>query len=295
MTTAKPHTIHDGGRYFEGPRWHDGRLWFVDCMERTLLSLAPSGECEQHAKFDDDTPCGLGVLPDGRLIVLTMFRKRLLAYSNGALSLFADLSDVATGTIDDMIVDGLGRAYVGDLGFDLPPKGDHGAVGRIILVMPDGARRVVADGLRFPNGIAVSPDNDRLVVAEMSGACLADYDIAPDGGLKLRGRFGSMKSPDGICLDADGAVWVAAFEEDAFIRLDREGRELQRVEVPGRRALACVLGGSARRTLFCLSAATSYEELRQRKSSSPIDKVEVEVPGAGNPECVGGLEPTCPP
>jgi sugar lactone lactonase YvrE len=283
MTPIKPKTIHDGGRYFEGPRWHQGRLWFVDCMARTLLSLNTRCECEQHAKFDDDTPCGLGVLPDGRLIVLTMSRKRLIAFQDGALSLYADLSDIATGTIDDMIVDGLGRAYVGDLGFDLPPPPDRGAVGRIILVMPDGAKRVVADGLRFPNGIAVSPDNDRLVVAEMDGACLADYDIAPDGGLKLRGRFGSMKSPDGICLDADGAVWVAAFEEDAFIRLDREGNELQRIDVPGRRALACVLGGPARRTLFCLSAATSYEELRQRKSSSRIDVVEVEVAGAGNP------------
>ncbi|MBR1237971.1 SMP-30/gluconolactonase/LRE family protein [Bradyrhizobium sp. AUGA SZCCT0182] len=282
MTSSTPHTIHDGGRYFEGPRWHAGRLWFVDCMERTLLSLAPAGECRQHATFDD-TPCGLGVMPDGRLIVLTMFQKRLLTFSDGKLSPYADLSDIATGTIDDMIVDGLGRAYVGDLGFDLPPPPDRGAPGRIILVMPDGARRVVADGLRFPNGIAVSPQNDRLVVAEMDGACLADYDIAPDGGLKLRGRFGSMKSPDGICLDADGAVWVAAFEEDAFIRLDREGRELQRIEVPGRRALACVLGGPERKTLFCLSAATSYEELRQRKSSSRVDAIEVEIPGAGNP------------
>ena len=282
MTSPTPITIHDGGRYFEGPRWHEGRLWFVDCWARTLLSLAPSGGCEQHAKFDD-TPCGLGILPDGRLIVLTMFRKQLLAYRNGELSLYVDLSGIATGTIDDMIVDGLGRAYVGDLGFDLPPPEGRGAVGRIILVMPDGAARVVADGLRFPNGIAVSPDNDRLVVAEMDGACLADYDIAADGRLTLRGRFGSMKSPDGICLDAEGAVWVAAFEEDSFIRLDRQGRELQRIEVPGRRALACVLGGPERRTLFCLSAATSYEELRQRKSSSRIDAVEVAIPGAGNP------------
>lgn len=284
MTSAKPRTIHDGGRYFEGPRWHAGKLWFVDCMARTLFSLALSGDCQQHAKFDDDTPCGLGVLPDGRIIVLTMFRKRLLAWHDGELSPYADLSTIATGTIGDMIVDGLGRAWVGDLGFDLPPPPDRGAVGRIILVMPDGATRIVAEGLRFPNGIAVSADNDRLVVAEMDGACLADYDIAADGGLKLRARFGQMKSPDGICLDHDGAVWVAAFEEDAFIRLDREGRELQRIEVPGRRALACVLGGEAqRRTLYCLSAATSYEELRQRKSSSRIDVVEVEVAGAGNP------------
>ena len=275
--------VLDGGRYYEGPRWHAGRLWFVDCMARTLLSLSPSGACEQHAKFDDDTSCGLGILPDGTLIVLTMFRKRLLAYRDSALSLYADLSGIATGTIDDMIIDGLGRAYVGDLGFDLPPPPDRGAPGRILLVMPDGVARVVAEGLRFPNGIAVSADHRRLVVAEMDGACLADYAIAPNGDLKLRGRFGSMKSPDGICLDGDGAVWVAAFEEDAFIRLDAEGRELQRIAVPGRRALACALGGPERKTLFCLSAATSYEELRQRKSSARIDVVNVEVAGAGYP------------
>jgi len=275
--------VLDGGRYFEGPRWHAGRLWFVDCMERTLLSLGLSGQREVHAKFDDDTPCGLGVLPDGRIIVLTMFRKRLMSYADGQLSLYADLSAIATGTIDDMIVDGLGRAYVGDLGFDLPPPPDRGSPGRIILVMPGGETRVVADGLRFPNGIAVSADNSRLVVAEMDGACLVDYPIAADGSLHTPRRFGSMKSPDGICLDRAGAVWVASFEEDAFIRVDRDGRELQRIEVPGRRALACVLGGAERRTLFCLSAATSYEELRQRKSSSRIDVVDVGVPGAGYP------------
>ena len=275
--------ILDGGRYFEGPRWHSGRLWFVDCMDRTLLSLDPSGACEQHAKFEDDTPCGLGVLPDGKLVVLTMFRKRLMTYADGQLSLYADLSGIATGTIDDMIVDGLGRAYVGDLGFDLPPPPDRGSVGRIILVMPDGETRIVADGLRFPNGIAVSADNRRLVVAEMDGECLAEYDIEADGGLKFRNRFGNMKSPDGICLDHDEAVWVASFDEDAFIRVNRDGRELQRIDVPGRRAIACVLGGPDRRTLFCLSAVTSPEQLRQRQSSARIDVVEVEIPGAGCP------------
>jgi len=283
MTAIEPRVVLDGGRYFEGPRWHAGRLWFVDCMERTLLSLDPSGTCEQHAKLEDDTPCGLGVLPDGRVIVLTMFRKRLMAYADGELSLYADLSKVATGTIDDMIVDGLGRAYVGDLGFDLPPPPDRGAVGRIILVTPSGEIRVVAEGLRFPNGIAVSDDHRRLVVAEMDGGCLAEYDIPPDGSLNFRSRFGTMKSPDGICLDRDEAVWVASFDEDAFIRVHRDGRELQRIELPGRRALACVLGGAERRTLFCLSAATSYEELRQRKSSARIDTVDVEIPGAGYP------------
>ena len=283
MTPVTPKTLLDGGRYFEGPRWHAGRLWFVDCLNRTLLSLPPSGECEQHARIDDDTPCGLGILPDGRIVVLTMFRKRLMACADGRLSLYADLSGVAKGTIDDMIIDGLGRAYVGDLGFDLPPPPDRGPVGRIILVMPDGSARVVADGLRFPNGIAISADHRRLVVAEMEGDCLVEYDVADDGSLEFRRRFGSMKAPDGICLDREGAVWVASYDEDAFIRVGRDGQELQRMEVAGRRAIACALGGPERRTLFCLSAATSHAELRQGKSSARIDVVDVEIAGDGFP------------
>jgi sugar lactone lactonase YvrE len=275
MTTIKLRTVLDGGRYFEGPRWHRDRLWFVDCMNRTLLSLGPSGECEQHAKFEDDTPCGLGILPDRRLVVLTMFRKRLAAFADGRLSPYADLSGMAAGTIDDMIIDGLGR--------DLPPPPARGPFGRIILVTPDGAARVVADGSRFPNGIAISADHRRLVVAEMDGDCLAEYDIETDGALTFRRRFGTMKSPDGICLDHDGAVWVASFDEGAFIRVDRDGRQLQRLEVPGRRAIACVLGGPERRSLFCLSAETSPEQLRQRKSSARIDVVDVDIPGAGDP------------
>jgi sugar lactone lactonase YvrE len=282
MTEIGLTTLLDGGRYFEGPRWHDGRLWFVDCMARTLLSANLAGERQEHATFDD-TPCGTGILPDGRIVVLTMNKKRLFTFADGQLLPYADLTAVAKGTIDDMIIDGQGRAWVGDLGFHMPPPPDRGAVGRIILVMPDGDARVVAEGLRFPNGIAVSADHNRLVVAEMDGSCLADYDIEAGGGLRLRGRLGRMNAPDGICLDRDGAVWVASFTEDAFIRIGRSGEELQRIAVPGRRALACALGGPDRKTLFCLSAATSYEELRQRKSSSRIDIVAVETEGSGFP------------
>jgi sugar lactone lactonase YvrE len=276
-------TLLDGGRYYEGPRWHEDRLWFVDCMARKLLSLTLAGECTEQASFADDTPCGLGILPDGRIVVLTMFRKRLFTLAGGRLSPYADLSDLAAGTIDEMIVDGAGRAYVGDLGFDLPVPPERGAVGRIILVNPDGTARIVAEGLRFPNGIAVSADNSRLVVAEMDGECLAEYAIEADGALRFRRRFGRMKDPDGICLDRKGAVWVASFNEDAFVRIDRNGKELQRIAVPGRRAVACALGGPDRTTLFCLSAITSPEELRQRRSSARIDVVEVRTPGAGYP------------
>ena len=282
MTETGLTTLLDGGRYFEGPRWHDGRLWFVDCMARTLLSVDLAGDRQEHATFDD-TPCGTGVLPGGRIVVLTMNSKQLFSFADGQLRPHADVSTIAKGTIDDMIVDGHGRAWVGDLGFHMPPPPDRGAVGRILLVMPDGSARVVAEGLRFPNGIAVSADHTRLVVAEMDGACLADYDIETDGALRLRGRLGRMDAPDGICLDRDGAVWVASFTEDAFIRIGRNGEEIRRIAVPGRRALACALGGPDRKTLFCLSAATSYEELRQRKSSSRIDVVAVETAGSGFP------------
>jgi len=283
MTQTTLRAVLDGGRYFEAPRWHANRLLFVDCLNRTLLRIGPSGQCEQLAKVDDDTPCGLGILPDGRLVALTMIRKRLMTYANGKLSLYADLSGIAAGTIDDMIIDGLGRAYVGDLGFDLPPPPGRGADGRIILVTPDGKARVVADGLRFPNGIAISADNRRLVVAEMEGECLVEYGIDADGSLNFRRRLGHMKSPDGICLDHEGAVWVASYDEDAFIRIDHDGYELQRIETPGRRAIACAFGGPERQTLFCLSAATSHQDLRQGKSSAWIDAVDLDVSGAGYP------------
>ncbi|HZR72860.1 SMP-30/gluconolactonase/LRE family protein [Bradyrhizobium sp.] len=283
MNQGELRTVLDGGRYFEAPRWYGGRLWFVDCIARTLLSIGPTGDLQEHAKVAGDTPCGLGFLPDGRLVVLTMFRKKLLTFSDGQLSLYSDLSHAATGTIDDMIVDGLGRAYVGDLGFDFPPPPERGAVGRIILVTPDGRTEVVADGLRFPNGIAVSADHKRLVVAEMDGECLADYEIQSDGGLRLRARHKCGKDPDGICLDRDGAVWAACYSEDAFVRIDRDGKERQRISVSGRRAIACALGGPDKTTLFCLSAATTPEELRQGRSSARIDVVEVETAGAGYP------------
>ncbi|MEH2492244.1 SMP-30/gluconolactonase/LRE family protein [Bradyrhizobium sp. AZCC 2230] len=283
MKQAELRTVLDGGRYYEGPRWHAGRLWFVDCMARTLLSIDPSGGLQEHVRLTDDTPCGLGVLPDGTIVVLTMFRKRLLAFANERLSLYADLSRIAAGTIDDMIIDGLGRAYVGDLGFNLPPPPDRDADGRIILVMPDGEMRVVAEGLRFPNGIAVSADHQRLVVAEMDGGGLAEYEIASDSGLHLYRKIECAKQPDGICLDREGAVWIASYGEGVFTRIDRNGREQQRINVPGRRGIACALGGFDRRTLFCISAATSPEEQMQGKSSARIDLLDVEIPGAGYP------------
>ena len=252
-------------------------------MAPTLLSINLSGDLQEHARLTDDTPCGLGVLPDGTIVVLTMFRNgSSLSLMNGFRFMPTfPASPPARSTTSSLI--GLGRAYVGDLGFNLPPPPDRDADGRIILVTPDGEMRVVAEGLRFPNGIAVSADHQRLVVAEMDDGGLAEYEIASDSGLHLYRKIECAKQPDGICLDREGAVWIASYGEGVFTRIDRNGREQQRIYVPGRRGIACALGGFDRRTLFCISAATSPEEQMQGKSSARIDLLDVEIPGAGYP------------
>jgi sugar lactone lactonase YvrE len=269
------------GLYFEGPRWHDGRLWMVDSLARTVLRVGLGGVCEKVC----DNPGiagGMGILPNGDPVFTSMFDKKLLTCTGGEVKTFLDLSGVATGSIDDMIIDGQGRIYVGDLGFDLMTGGSH-ENGGLILVTAKGEASVVARGLHFPNGIAVSQDGKRLVVAESDGNCLSEFAIRHDGSLDAHRRFCTFMEPDGICLDREGAVWVSLFQEDAFVRVDANGKELERIEVRGRRAIACALGGDDRRTLFCISAETSHEDLMRGKSRAWLDAIEVDVAGAGFP------------
>jgi sugar lactone lactonase YvrE len=266
------------GKYFEGPRWHDGKLWFVDSLAMKLLRVSLDGECETVCAIPGIAG-GLGFLPNGDPVITSMFDRKLLTFANGQVSTLRDLSRVAAGSIDDMIIDGFGRIYVGDLGFDLMEGGSHDH-GQIILVTPSGDARVVAKALHFPNGIAVSEQGLRLIVAESDGNRLAAFAIAPDGSLDLSKRFGSFGEPDGICLDREGAVWTSLFQEDAFVRVDRKGTVLDRISVKGRRAVACALGGDDGRTLFCISAETTHADLRRGKSTARIDMVRIEVPGA---------------
>jgi sugar lactone lactonase YvrE len=281
MEYTELHPLGIEGKYFEGPRWHDGKLWFVDSLARKLHRASLDGACETVCAIPGIAG-GMGVLPNGDPVITSMFDRKLLTFANGKVSTLCDLSGVAAGSIDDMIVDGQGRIFVGDLGFDLMKGGSHDR-GQIILVTPSGDARVVARSLHFPNGIAVSELGGRMIVAESDGNRLAEFAVASDGSLDLKKRCGSFIEPDGICLDREGAVWTSLFQEDAFVRVDKMGRILDRISVKGRRAVACALGGEDRRTLFCITAITTHEDLMRGKSSARIDTLRVEIPGTGFP------------
>ena len=274
------HTLTTG-RYFEGPRWRDGFLWLVDSLARTVLRIDSAGHCETLWEVPD-VPAGMGFLPTGETVVTAMFQRSLLRYSGGRVTTYADLSNVARGTIDDMVIDGEGRSFVGDLGFDLRQNVPAAATGGLVLVTAEGVARIGATGLHFPNGIAVSADNCNLIVAESNGDCLSQFEIGSDGSLTFRRRFAHIGEPDGICLDREGGVWVGAFKEDSVVRVDREGHMTDRIALPGR-GIACALGGADRRSLFCISAQTTHEGLARGESTSRVDMVRVAIPGAGHP------------
>jgi sugar lactone lactonase YvrE len=279
---ARLQTHLDNGRYFEAPRWHDGRLWLVDAGARTLLRLADDGSAELMCSVEG-VPAGLGFLPTGEAIVTDMHGRALVHCAGTAPVRHVDLSAL-TGTIDDMTIDGHGRAYIGDLGFDLRAEGiKFGPYGRLILVEAGRAPRVVADGLDFPNGIAISANGQRLAVAETNRGCLACYKVRGDGTLAYERRIGSFKTPDGLCFDREGAIWVSLLDESAFVRVGADGRVLDRIPVPGRRGVACVLGGPDRRTLYCISMETPQTAPTGGKPRSFLESVAVDVPGEGWP------------
>ena len=273
-----------GGLGFaEGPRWHDGRLWFSAMGAARVVAVDLDGRAEVVLEVPT-RPSGLGWLPDGRLLVVSMRDRRVLRLEpDGEVVVHADLADLASFDCNDMVVDGLGRAYVGNAGFDLSARPLEVRAAEVVLVTPDGEARVVDDEVVFPNGSVVTPDGSTLVVAETFGQCLTAFTIAEDGSLTDRRTFASLRgtSPDGICLDAEGAVWVADANGSACLRVREGGEVVDRVDT-GRGCFACMLGGADRRTLF-LMTAEGFEGAAIRRRTAAIEVVEVEVPGAGYP------------
>ena len=287
MTTSTPSVLLDGLVFPECPRWHQGTLWLSDMGGHKVLTVDAKGRSEVIASVQ--RPAGLGFLPDGRLLMVSEADPFLRRLDPDGLRTVADLSSLGSVVLNDMVVDKDGRTYIGDDAFDMaagtPPR-----PGRLILVTPDGDPRVVAEGLNFPNGMVITPDGKSLIAAETIGRCLTAFDVATDGSFTGRRLFADLGVigasgilPDGICLDAEGAVWVASLATGEFVRVTEGGAITDRIPVPGKWAVACTLGEEDRRTLFMCTARTTPEDLAQGKSAGSIETIRVDVAGAGLP------------
>ena len=280
--TLEPTVLLDGLLFPEGPRWHNGKLWFSDMHARWVKTVDLEGKTEDIIEVPG-WPSGLGWLPDGRLLVVSMTDRRLLRLDPGGLTEAANLSKLASFHCNDMVVDSQGRAYIGNFGFNSAAQASF-ALAEIVLATPEGRARVVADGMAFPNGTVITPDGQTLIVGETYAARLTAFDIEPDGSLTNRRVWAPLKEavPDGICLDEEGAIWVASPVSSEVLRLREGGEVTHRIKVQTR-AYACMLGGPDRRTLFILTAESSQPDEVQAKTSGRIEIVPVDVPGAGLP------------
>lgn len=275
--------LMDGLCFPEGPRWHDGRLWFSDMHGPNVIAVDLNGKSEIIATVEN-SPSGLGWLPDGRLLIVSMRdRKLLVRGADGKLSQHADLSKLASFDCNDMVVDAKGRAYVGNFGYDLHNRASRKNA-EIVLVTPDGKAQVAASDIQFPNGTVITPDGKTLIVGESMGACLTAFDIAADGSLSNRRLWAKMERalPDGIALDAEGAIWVASPISGACFRVLEGGKVTDKIEVENQ-AFACALGGPDRKTLFIATAKDSHPVSSRESRTGRIETIQVKVAGAGWP------------
>ncbi|MCP5059607.1 MAG: SMP-30/gluconolactonase/LRE family protein [bacterium] len=273
----------DGLAFPEGPRWHDGRLWFSDMHARTVMTVTAAGKTEEILRVEE-RPSGLGWLPDGRLLIVSMQDRRLLRLeADGTLAVHADLESLARHHCNDLVVDAHGHAFVGNFGFDLD-AGDTPTPTELLRVDPDGSAHVASADMSFPNGAVITPDGETLVVAETFGPRLSAFDLASDGTLSNRRIWAQFERavPDGICLDAEGAIWVASPVSKEILRV-REGGDVTERIPTDQMAIACMLGGEERRTLFILTSESVSPAECEASRNARILTTEVEVPGAGLP------------
>jgi len=278
--------IVDGLTFPEGPRWHDGRLWFSDIHVAEVISMNADGSDRRVECTVVGYPSGLGWDRRGRLLIASVMDRRLLRrQADGSLSEVADLSGVARHMINDMVVDGRGNAYIGDIGFELGP-GMEPRPGQQILVTAAGAVRVAADDLMFPNGSIVTPDGTTTIIGESFGGRLSAFTIRDDGSLIDRRVWAQLPAgavPDGSCFDAEGCVWTASPTTNEVLRIREGGAVVDRVSTGDRGAYACMLGGRDRTTLFVCTARTHEPTQTVDQKAGRIEAVEVDVPGAGWP------------
>ncbi|HEY0649013.1 SMP-30/gluconolactonase/LRE family protein [Phenylobacterium sp.] len=278
-------TLQSDLSFGEAPRWRPGEgLYVSDIHANRILRLSEEGGAEVVATFDGPVS-GLGWLPDGTLLVVSMHDRRLLRREpGGTFRVHADLSGIATWHANDMVVAADGTAYVGNFGFSLTPRLEVKPA-KLAKVTPDGRASVAAEGLLFPNGSVISPDGRTLIVGESAGRRLTAFTIDDNGELSDQRAWAPMPEgafPDGICLDAEGAIWVASPPTREVLRIREGGDVLERIPTE-QMAIAAMLGGADRRTLFICTADSTDPEYCLANHTARILAVEVDVPGAGYP------------
>ena len=283
MPRAGPEVLLEGLLFPEGPRWHDERLWFSDMHAHEVVAVDLQGNRETLVHVPNQ-PSGIGWLPDGRLLVVSMTDRKLLRLDSEGLVEAADLRELASFHCNDMVVDGYGRAYIGNFGSDIF-EGQEPQGANLVMVTHGGEVRVVASDLMFPNGTVVTPDGGTLIVAESRGRRLTAFDVQADGSLSNRRVWAELDvPPDGICLDAENCIWVAVpGNPGSFVRVAEGGEIRDRIDLERRGGFACALGGPERRTLFLLEAFAANPARIRGRDNGWIRTVEVEVPGAGSP------------
>jgi sugar lactone lactonase YvrE len=268
--------------FLESPRWHDGRLWFSDMHGGRVYAVNEAGACAAIVDVPEQ-PSGLGWRSDGTLLIVSMIDRALLHFAHGRLETVAALAALAPFHCNDMLVDGQGRAYIGNFGFDFEARATA-ATTVLIRVDADGSSRAVADDLLFPNGMVLTPDGRTLIVAETMRNRLTAFTVDSDGDLSARRVWADLgeAAPDGICLDAAGALWIASPPTQSVLRIEPGGAVTHRVMVEDQ-AIACMLGGADRRTLFVLSAPLRRARKTTVMRRGRIDTVRVDIAGAGLP------------
>ena len=280
---AEPQLLTSGLAFGESPRWHQNGLWVSDWGAQEIIAIDLQGNREVMAQVQFPSfPMCIDWLPDGRLLIISAREGRLLRReSDGSLVTHADLSGLSKPghPWNEIVVDGRGNIYLNNQGFDFP--GGEFAPGMIALLKPDGSARQVAGDIAFPNGMAVTPDNKTLIIAESYGSRLTAFDIAADGGLANRRVWAALGdgAPDGICLDAEGAVWYGDVPNKRCVRVREGGEVLQTIDLD-RGCFACMLGGLERRTLFMV--ATEWRGTENMADGSRTGQVLImDAPAAG--------------
>lgn len=265
----------------ECPRWHEGRLFFSDMHGGRVMAIDETGQVEVICVVPR-RPAGLGWLPDGGMLVVSMTDRRLMRLDGGRLVQVADLTELAPFHCNDMVVGTDGRAYVGNFGFDIDAGAEPTGT-TLVCVEPTGDAWVVVDELLFPNGMVITPDGRTLIVAESFGQRLSAYDIEPDGSLGSPRIWADLRPnvPDGICLDAQGAVWVADPIHKGAMRVVKGVGSVEWISTGDRGTFACALGGPDGRTLFLCTAESSNPTRTVELQSGRIEAVQVDVPGVG--------------